>query len=151
MSAHLYKRVKELKAWIFAMEYIHSRIRLELAHIPTMLKELLDNETYGKSLAAIHEFWAKYRDGGDVPSILVESIDSGAGKSYMDQHDVEIIKSFARGLKNIDLDGQLNNCTKHIESLKCRLKLAEEDTAKKGKLYSSMGILVGLFMVVIFI
>jgi len=66
-------------------------------------------------------------------------------------NDTAVIKSFLNGLNRIDIQGQINNCEIHLETLQSNKEEAILEYNQKSKFYVSMGILSGIFLIIVFI
>jgi stage III sporulation protein AB len=69
----------------------------------------------------------------------------------IDDGDYDTILWFGRLLGTTDIEGEMANCRRYGELLSERLKHARDEQKKRGRMYTSLGILVGVFFVVFFI
>ncbi len=69
----------------------------------------------------------------------------------LSQDDIKILKSFGKGLGNSDIYNQEKNFKLASELLKKQLTDAEESSRKNERLYKSLGILIGIAVVIIFL
>lgn len=64
----------------------------------------------------------------------------------MKKSDTELIADIGNKLGTSDLEGQIGMVTLQREELKAAISAAEEECAKKAKLYRSLGVLTGAFI-----
>lgn len=74
-------------------------------------------------------------------SAVSENIPQGAKKS-----DMELLTDIGRKLGASDLEGQINTISLWQSELVSAISSAEEDYARKAKLYRSLGVLTGAFI-----
>lgn len=69
----------------------------------------------------------------------------------MKKSDIELIADIGGRLGSSDLEGQLGTVMLQREELRSAIRSAEEDCAKKAKLYRSLGVLFGAFVSIMLI
>lgn len=67
------------------------------------------------------------------------------------KEDKSIIKSMGKMLGKTDIDGQLSEITQVEEFLKVQIEKAEKECQKNEKLYKSLGMAIGMAIVIILI
>jgi stage III sporulation protein AB len=147
-SAELSKRVRQLDALKGAINLISTEIRYFASPVDVIMKKLNALDEYRelgifglceRNLAVMRDFskaWAA-------------SIDEAKPRLALNKGDYETLLWFGTMLGATDIEGQTANCERYGELLSQRLERAHEDKAKRGKMYSTLGILAGAFFVVI--
>ena len=69
----------------------------------------------------------------------------------LDKKDFELLSAFGRGLGTTDSEGQIINCERHARLIGENIETAKKDAEVKGKLYSALGIIGGIFLVILFL
>lgn len=125
LSFSLKKRVKLLRSAISYITAISERMRISRDELPQIL-EGIKNEVF---------------------------IENGAfrGVEGLAPRERAVLESFASQLGRSDIDSQQRAAEKHIELLAEILISAEEKAAKYSRLYSSLGVLCGIFAAVLII
>lgn len=71
--------------------------------------------------------------------------------SNLSKEDKEILNMFGKTLGKTDKDGQISQIELANEFLDKQILLAEEERKKNGKMYKTLGITIGLTLVIIFV
>ena len=69
----------------------------------------------------------------------------------LDKKDFELLSAFGRGLGTTDSEGQIINCERHSRLIGENIETAKKDAEVKGKLYSALGVIGGIFLVILFL
>lgn len=72
-------------------------------------------------------------------------------KTYIDSQDIEIVKSFANVISNLDRNLQIESLNKIILSLQKKILGLENQYQNEKKLYYNLGFLLGLLTIIIFV
>ena len=80
-----------------------------------------------------------------------EAVKESRPSLAMTDEDIAIIESLAPGFGGSDAENQMTNIKLVKKRLEDALKAAGEQSAKLAKMYRSAGVLVGIFIVVMFI
>lgn len=94
---------------------------------------------------------AKMNDGIDFKSAWNESVCDSENSFFFKKSDVEILTSFSELFGVTDREGQFLNCRLYCEKIQLALTEAKQSRDKYSKLLSSLGILAGLYILVVFI
>jgi stage III sporulation protein AB len=149
LKSHLLsKRSLELQTILSALSFISTEIRYYALPTATIMEKLDGNTEYKKlrffglckqNLQNTPDFQVAWR------SALVQA------KPYlaMSKEDIEALKAFGDLFGSTDTDGQLANCARYCELFRQRLADALEDQKKRGRLYSSLGVLSGVFLALV--
>ena len=147
-SAELSKRVRQLEALKGSINLIATEIRYFASPVEVIMKKLNLLDEYAQlkifglcecELAMRHDFSKAWSD----------SICDAKSQLALNKGDLETLIWFGTMLGATDIEGQIANCERYGELLSQRLDRAREDKAKRGKMYSSLGILAGAFFTVI--
>lgn len=149
-STKLRKRVLELELLIGAIGMFSTEIRYSAAPLDAILDKIDRSEDYRrlKIFSLCRSLFLKNRDFTKAwESAIKES------KQYLslNKNDYEALVWFGRELGATDIEGQMANCGRCIELLTQRLEHARDEQKKRGKMYTSLGFLTGMFFVVLFL
>jgi stage III sporulation protein AB len=149
-SAELSKRVRQLEALKGAINLISTEIRYFASPVDVIMKKLnaLDEYT-GLKIFGLCE--NNFKNTNDFAKAWAASIAEARPQLSLNKGDYEALLWFGSMLGATDIEGQIANCERYAEMLSQRLTHAREDKLKRGKMYSSLGILSGAFIVVIFL
>lgn len=127
LSSKLDKRVKALEEIIFKTDEIQTIIRCQSAEP----EEILALVSAGSVLQG-----CSYING---------NVNISDDELYMlDKRDTAIIRELLNGLGKTDTDGQISMLEMNKKLLQNRLEQAREEYSKKGRMYRSVGVLVGV-------
>lgn len=149
-SLSLSRRVKELETFISALSFIATEIRYFASPTPVIISKIKSKEEYAglhvfeiceKNLLTTHDFKKSWTSALD------------ASKQYLslDAGDIETLKCFGNTFGTTDIEGELANCEHYINSMKVRLESARIDKTKRGRMYSSLGLLTGVLIAAVLI
>ena len=65
--------------------------------------------------------------------------------------DIEVLKGLSNLLGKVDVQGQINEIEVVENFINMQIEKAEEENRKNKKMYKTLGITVGLAMVIVFI
>ncbi len=134
LSSKLDKRVKALEEIILKTDEIQTMIRCQSANPEEIL-----------AAAAVDSVLQRcsYTDG---------NANISEDELYMlDKRDIAIIRELLNGLGKTDTDGQISMLEMNKKLLQNRLEQAREEYSKKGRMYRSVGVLVGVGVAVMLI
>ena len=72
-------------------------------------------------------------------------------KTFIDNEDIELIKSFANVISNLDRFLQINCLTKIENEIQKKISILQKQYQNEKKLYYNLGFLLGLLTITIFI
>lgn len=140
-------RVKELKRYENALNMFKAKIEFTYAPIKEIFgnisKSIYENENNIFKMTIEN---LKYEDIG---KIWIDSVEKYEGD--FNKEDKEIIKMFGKLLGKTDKAGQISEITLSQNFIETQIEKAEEEKSKNVKLYRSLGIIVGLGIIIIFI
>lgn len=147
MSMKLTKRVRQIESFICAVGLIATEIRYFASPVEVIMEKLNQIEEYSQlkvfeicKLNLKHE--KQFSKAWDL------AVKEAERSLSLQSADYESLLWFGRTLGTTDVQGQLANCENCCEQLSQRLILAREDMNKKSKMYSSLGVLTGIFLAV---
>ena len=148
-SRSLSKRVHELESFLSALSLISTEIRYFASPTDTIMKKLAKSSEYAK--LKVFEYCAENLEQiRDFPKAWNDAI--GMAKPYLslENDDIKALKDYGASFGTTDADGQAANCERYSELLRQRLESAKEDKAKRGRMFSSLGVLCGIFFAFVF-
>jgi stage III sporulation protein AB len=147
MSMKLTKRVRQIESFICAVGLIATEIRYFASPVEAIMEKLDQIEDY-KQLKVFEICKANLKNTNRFSQAWESAIKESEKSLALQSADYESLLWFGRALGTTDVEGQLANCERCCEQLSQRLIIAREDSGKKGKMYSSLGILAGIFIAV---
>lgn len=146
------KRVEELMEWKKGIILLKNEINFAL----TPLSEALEN--VGKRLQgeisnfynALSDFLRK-NQGKAMDKIDDQILKNMLIETCLNEKDVSKIITFIKNLGLMDKESQMNNMALHISNMEQEIATAKKDEEKNNKLFKTLGVLSGIFIVVIFI
>lgn len=78
-------------------------------------------------------------------------IEKSLYNSCFNQNDKKLIISFIKSLGLMDKDSQINNIKLHVEQVEHEIENIKNNEIKNNKLFRTLGVLSGIFVIVIFI
>lgn len=149
-SYTLKKRVNELEAFGSSLRDISVEIRYFATPTDVIISKLNEVKAY-KSLRVFKECEQNLEQTRDFEKSWNDAIDKALPYLSLDKEDAVIIKRFGESFGTTDVDGQIANCEQYSAMLDQRLEIARDDKKKRGKMFSSLGILGGVFLTIFFI
>ncbi len=147
-SAALSKRVRQLEGFSGAMESIATEIRYFALPLAELMAKLDAMPEY-RELRVFGSAGRAFAKSRDFPSAWERAVAEAKPYLALDEGDREALLWFGRGLGTTDVEGQTAGCARYRALLRQRLEAAIEDKKRRGRMYSSLGVLAGVFFVVI--
>lgn len=147
-SSELSKRVRELEAFKGAIDLIATEIRYFASPVDVIMTKINALDEY-KALKVFGICENKLSTTRDFRRAWEDSIEEAKNQLSLNKGDYEVLLWFGSMFGTTDIDGQTANCRRYGEMLSERLDRARDDKSKRGKMYSSLGILTGAFFIVI--
>lgn len=149
-SASLEKRVRELEAFLSAL----SRISNEIRYFATPTEDIiakLDASKEFKNLFVFAYCKNDFEATRNFSKSWSDALKKSKQKLSLEDGDFEALGFFGNILGTTDAEGQMANCERYKNLLEQRLSCAREDKSKRGRMYTSFGVLAGVFFAVIFL
>ncbi|MGN0597832.1 MAG: stage III sporulation protein AB [Ruminiclostridium sp.] len=127
LSSRLDKRVKALEEILLKADEIQTMIRYQSMEPRQILEKVAENSILSS---------CSYKDG----NVNI----SEEGLYMLDEQDKTILFDLLNGIGKTDTDGQLSMLEMNKSLLQSRLEQAREDYSKKGRMYRSVGVLLGI-------
>lgn len=148
-SVRLHKKCRFLKAVAYMLEEVGLMIEFESAEVSEIIKRL----TMMQRLSEL-DFLNKISDEINVGTefgLLWENAVESQQYSFLNSEEKDFIKDIGRKLGKSDIKGQLNAIKFEQLELEKMIRSADDDERRKSKLYRSLGLLCGAFIVIILI
>ena len=157
MAQALSRRVRELEGCIALLTGMEGELSYSLAPPDEAVARLEERESAqeapflacGKGVPFLPACAALCRKGTPFPQAWREAVAKQGGS--LTREDAAIVEALADTLGQCDLDGQLSSLSHAKALLAMQLAAARERCESHGKLYRTMGLLAGAFVVVFFI
>ncbi len=144
-AGEMTKRCRELRD----MEQGFRRMEQEICRLMRPLPEALRLSGIGIS-GEVFPKVAERIEWGETPSLSWASALEDVGKdTHWEVEDTETLLRFGENLDAEDTEGQMKNFTMIQSLLGERIRMAEAECAREGKIYRSGGLLVGLMIGII--
>lgn len=141
-------RVKELKDMKNALNMFETKIKFTYASVPEIFEEIskqFGTETIGQVFEKAR-YLMKDKAAGEAWN---EAID--IANCSMTIEDKTILKNLGKMLGKTDMEGQISEIKLVTDFLNTQIELAETDRRKNEKMYRTLGGIIGLTLVIIFI
>ncbi len=140
-------RVKELKEIKASLAIFSTKIKFTYEPIPQIFTELGNREKSNISqLFQTTVQKMKELPAGQAWIEALEKVDTN-----LKEEDKEVLTSLSNLLGKVDLEGQLSEIELVDHFLDKQIEIAQEERKKNEKMYQTLGITVGLAMVIIFL
>jgi stage III sporulation protein AB len=149
MAAQLKMRVAELNAVRMLIEDLQAKIGYAAMDIPSILFSLKSDKQYIRLV--FMKGWAEGVKRGEPIVNALESAFEEVGTGHFGDGDKEVLLSFAARLGTSNVDGQIKLCRLYSAELTRQLEFAKSDYTQKGKLYRTLGLFCGLFIIIFFV
>jgi stage III sporulation protein AB len=112
--------------------------------------EALENDSRLSDLVFLHSVSKNYESGLGFGEAW-ETAAAGFAANGLKPADQKLIVNIGKNLGTTDTEGQLSSLSLYQNEAETAYTAAETDTLRKAKLYTSMGILTGAFLIVFLI
>lgn len=147
LSEKYKNRVIELKEMKNALNMLETKMKFTYEPIPNIFLEIAENfknnigNIFKKSVDLMKE-----KTAGNAWQKALEKSTSSFKKE-----DVDILKNLSNLLGKTSLEGQISEIELTKNFLETQIKKAEEEERKNKKMYRSLGVILGLVIVIILI
>ncbi len=149
-SAVLSKRVRQLEGFVGALEAISSDIRYFASPVDVLMRKIDSLPEY-RELLLFGLCAGELAHSRDLQKAWGKALQSARPRLALDDGDIETLTWFGRVLGTTDVEGQTASCERYAALLRQRLESARRDRQSRGRLYTSLGLLTGIFVCVVFI
>lgn len=140
-------RVKELKEMKSALNIFETKIKFTYESVPEIFEQI-GNQMEGNIGSVFKESSKKMKDVS-AGEAWIQSIEKT--ESNLNKEDKEILKKLGKLLGRTDADGQISEIELVSNFLDTQIDIAENERNKNEKMYKTLGGIIGLTLVIIFI
>lgn len=148
MSARVRKRVRESERFIRLLTVIRTQIDFALLPTDSLLCTLCESREFS-DFSFIHQVQKAFDSGVPLETAWNDALAEYALSSALHAEEVELITAFGSTFGNTDKSGQTANCTFFIEQLEQLTEKQRSSAEKNARLYNALGVLTGLFLVIL--
>ena len=140
-------RVNDLKEFKSMLNIMNTKIRYTYEPIGEIAKDIsqMSKTNIGYIFKEICK-QLKHKTISEAWDIGIDTYGNNFSKE-----DKNIIKSMGKMLGKTDIDGQLSEINQAEEFLKVQIEIAEKERQKNEKLYKSLGMTIGMAIIIILI
>ena len=151
-SADLKKRCRELRVLKQLVYMLRGEIKYTKSPLPEAFYHISVRlpRPFGPFLAGTAEALGK-ADGRTFGDIWREQIEASLSDSHLNRTDKSQLETLGEVLGYLDLEMQLSAIDLYLEQLEISIREAENSIGAKQKLYQSLGIAGGIFLVILLI
>lgn len=147
ISKKYLNRVKDLKEMKNALNMFSTKIKFTYEPIPQTFKEI--SQKTKPNISKIFESVCKKMDTQNAGKAWEEALEES--NTNMTKEDIEVLKNLSNLLGKVDIEGQVNEVELVENFLDTQIELAEEEKQKYVKMYKTLGVTIGLAVVIILI
>lgn len=146
------QRIRQLEEMIRSMEYLKGEIRFARKTLPESFEQLSE-----RVLSPFQELFLglanelKYHPGTGFEEIFKDILDREKENFALLTNDMECFYQACCNLGHLDKEMQMHILDRYIKDLERTVEHLAKEMPQKTKLYRSLGILGGVFLVVILI
>ena len=140
-------RVKELKEIAKGLNFFEEKIKFTYEPIPDVFEEI--SKKLKPNIGDIFLIAAKNMENENAGVSWENAV--GGSNTSLTNEDKDIIKGLAKMLGRTDIDGQVSEIRLTNKFLDVQIKEAENEKNKNEKLYKTLGVTVGLAIVIVLI
>ena len=129
-------------------------IRSEIQYLLLPSSEIIESLALRKDLSELtflQDCKRRILDGSDFRTAWREALENNGLSLCFNKDDIHILISFSELFGVTGCDGQFLNCNLYCEKLQSALNDAKKAKEKYSRLFSSLGLLAGLYFIIIFI
>ena len=141
------KRVIDLKEMQMALNMFETKMKFTYEPIPSIFMQIAQNTK--PNISRIFEQSAKKMKNLSAGDAWTQSINES--KNYLKEEDKQILTSMNRLLGKTSIEGQISEIKLTSNFLNHQIKKAEEEEQKNKKMYKTLGVTLGLAIVIILI
>lgn len=149
-SARVRRRPREIKRFIRLFTAIQSEIEFALRPTDALLRKLAAQSEFSdfRFLQTVNQL---FQNGASLQHAWEKAAKELQKSGILQQEEITLIRSFCSAFGNTDRAGQRANCMYFIAQLESVEATALTASRKKGGLYRMLGVLGGIFLVILFL
>lgn len=147
ISKKYLNRVKDLKEMKNALNMFSTKIKFTYEPIPQTFKEI--SQKTKPNISNIFRNAYEKMNTNSAGKAWEEALEESS--TNMIKEDIEVLKNLSNLLGKVDIEGQVNEVELVEKFLDTQLESAEEEKQKYVKMYKTLGVTVGLAVVIILI
>lgn len=148
MSAQVRRRPQESERFLRLLTVMRTQIDYALLPTQTLLDKLCADSEF-KDFSFIHAARSAFGSGMSFEDAWNKALREYAASSALGKQELELLSAFAGAFGSTDKNGQTVHCSYFIEQLEQLVKAQRDISAKTARLYSALGVLSGLFLVIL--
>lgn len=152
LSSRLRERIAELEMIKKLLLMLRGEIKYNHATLSEGFQTIarrMDN-LYGRFLAKMSEEMDSM-EGQTLAQIWERCLVEGLRESALNKEDREKLIAMGGQLGYLDIEMQLSTIELYLEQLQQELESARENLKRNGKLYQTMGVIAGIFVVILMV
>lgn len=147
ISKKYLNRVKDLKEMKNALNIFSTKIKFTYEPIPQIFREI--SKKVKPNIANIFEKSSEKMENENAGEAWRETLEES--NTSMIKEDIEVLKNLSNLLGKVDIEGQVNEVELVENFLDTQIELAEEEKQKYARMYKTLGVTIGLAVVIILI
>ena len=148
MSARVRKRAPESERFLRLLTVMRTQIAYVLLPTQALLDKVCGESEF-RDFSFIHAVRSAFANGMSFEDAWNKALHEYAASSALGNREIELLSAFAGTFGSTDKNGQTANCSYFIEQLQEFVKTQREASAKTSRLYNALGVLTGLFLVIL--
>lgn len=153
MFSYIYKkRLEELNDWKKGVVMLKNEINFSLTPLAEAF-EMIAHRLEGNIQLFLYEIGDLFKldHFQAIEKLDDKHLEKSLLNTCLNQKDRRFIIQFVKNLGALDKESQINNLMLHIEQIELELENSRNNEVKNNKLFKTLGILSGIFVIVIFI
>lgn len=140
-------RVKELQEIKNALAMFEAKIKFTYEPIPEIFKEISDK--FSENIGQIFKNSSNKMINKPADIAWCEAIDES--NNNMNKEDKEVLKALSKLLGKTDINGQISEIKLVSNFLNTQIEIAQKEKEKNEKMYKTLGMVVGLAIVIVLV
>ena len=140
-------RVRDLKEMKNALNIFSTKIKFTYEPIPQTFKEI--SQKTQSNIANIFQNVCEKMNYQNAGKAWEEALEES--NTNMTKEDIEVLKNLSNLLGKVDIDGQISEVELVENFLDTQIELAQEEKQRYVKMYKTLGVTIGLAVVIILI
>lgn len=153
MCSYIYKkRLEELNDWKKGVVMLKNEINFSLTPLSEAF-EVIAHRLEGNIQIFFDDIGLLLKSNHyqSIERLDDKLLEKSLLNTCLNQKDRRIIIQFIKNLGALDKESQINNLMLHIEQIEQEVESSRSNEVKNNKLFKTLGILSGIFVIVIFI